>query len=81
MQRQTPAQHRREWRPRSIIRGHRSPNGGPFDGGLHWSTRDVPVTRAGASPGSAPPRADAPGPGVPRVPRGREPRQSKSILW
>lgn len=29
--------------------GHRSPTG--LDGGLHWSTRDSPVTSAGASPG------------------------------
>lgn len=76
MQRQTPAQHGREWRPRSIIRGHRSPNGGP--------QRRAPLVGQGcschacrASPGSAPQRADGQGPAFRVFPGG----QSKSILW
>lgn len=44
---------------------------GALDGGLHWSARDVPVTRAGASPGSAPQGADGQDPAFRVFPGGQ----------
>lgn len=79
MQRQTPAKHRREWRPHSIIRGHRSPNGrGP--------RRRAPLVGQGCSshacrciPGEGPQGADGQDPAFRVFPGG--PRQSKKKVY
>lgn len=78
MQRQTPAQHRREWRPHSIIRGHRSPTGG-FDGRAPLVGQGCSCHACRCIPGEGPQGADGQGPAFRVFPGGHD--KVKIILW
>lgn len=80
MQRQTPAQHRREWRPHSIIRGHRSPTGG-FDGRAPLVGQGCSCHACRCIPGEGPQGADGQGPAFRVFPGGHDKVKQNTLWW